>query len=269
MKSKLKTGLMIILVAAFSSCVSSKKYKAATAEAENLTSQLSACNNTVSSANAKVADLNKQVTGLSGQVSGLKNQNAALAVDAGKYQAIKAEGKLSEAELNAALAARGTSMTEIQDKLVAGLGALLDSGIDVTYKNGLLFISLPEDLLFTSGSAALGKRAKEALSPLASVVNDYPKVQIYVIGNTDSKVIHTARFRDNWSLSTERANTIVRTLAGSYAVDPRRLLSAGRSKYSPIASNDSAEGRAKNRYTEIVLNPNLIELYELMADTGN
>ncbi len=119
-------------------------------------------------------------------------------------------------------------------------------------------------MLFPAGSATWVVQAKHALSPLASVLNNYPKVQIYVVGHTDNAKIHTARFADNWSLSTERANSVVRALRDSYSVDPTRLLAGGRSKYNPVASNDTKEGRAQNRRIQIILNPDLSKLWDMM-----
>ena len=257
MKYKFTTIMIIILAIAVTSCVSSKKYKSAQQQSQKFQTELSTCDNNLKSADAKVADLNNQVTNL-------KNQNATLSVDAAKYQQLKSEAAMKEARLNAALAEQGTSMKEIQQRLVTGLSQLMDSGMDVTYKEGLLHISMPEKMLFPTGSATLSTSSKDALSPLASILNEYPKVQIYVVGHTDTQKIHTARFEDNWSLSTERANSIVRVLRDKYSVDPTRLLSAGRGKYMPVASNDTKEGRTLNRRIEIILNPNLIKLYELM-----
>ncbi len=262
MKSKLTSGLIIISVIALSSCGASKKLKASEEKVSSLTSQLSSCNTNVASANAKIGDLNKQV-------STLTATNQALAGDAAKYKALKAENEMNKQQMDAALAAQGTSMNEIQTKLVAGLGALIDSGIDVTYKEGLLHIQLPEKMLFKSGNAVLGKSSKAELSPLASILNQYPKVQVYVIGHTDIMKIHTAKYEDNWALSTERANSVVRALIKDYSLSPSRILSAGRSKFSPIASNDTKEGKAANRRIEIILNPGLIKLFELAAETGN
>ena len=265
MKLNLSTGIIIFTIA-FSSCVSSKKYKSleaqAASQAASHKNELATCNTNVASANAKIGDLNKQV-------SGLTTKNASLSADAAKYKALEAEAQHNYEQLHAALAEQGTSMNEIETKLIAGLSALIDSGIIVTYKEGLLHISLPEKMLFKPGSATLGKSSKEALSPLASILNEYPKVAIYVIGHTDTVKIHTARFEDNWTLSTERANSVVRVLRDSYAIDPARLLAAGRSKYSPVASNDTKEGKALNRRIDIILNPNLIKLYEVMIQTGN
>ena len=215
------------------------------------------CNTNVANANAKIADLNNQIASLS-------SQNAALSKDAMAYKELVADLKARQAMLNAALAEQGTSLREIKEKIIAGLSQLADSGIVVEFKNGLLYVDLPESLLFPSGSATLGSRSKSALSPLASVLNNYPKVQIYVVGHTDTIKIHNSKFFDNLSLSTERANSIVRVMKDSYAVDPARLLAAGRSKYNPIASNDTKEGRAANRRIQIILNPDLTKLWEMM-----
>jgi chemotaxis protein MotB len=259
MKNKFTACMIIVLAIAATSCVSSKKYKSAQQQSQKLQTELSTCDNNLKSSDAKITDLNNQVTSL-------KNQNAALSVDAKKYQEMKANAAMKEAKLNAALAEQGTSMKEIEDKLIKGLGQLMDSGMTVTYKEGLLHITLPEKMVFPVGSATLSKSANSALSPLASILNEYPKVGIYVVGHTDTQKIHTARFEDNWSLSTERANSIVRVLRDKYSVDPTRLLSAGRGKYMPVSSNDTKEGRTLNRRIEIVLNPNLIKLYELMNE---
>jgi chemotaxis protein MotB len=257
MKYKLTMYTIVFIAIASASCVSSKKYKSVEQQSQKLQTELTSCDNNLKTADGKIADLNSQVTSL-------KNQNAALAVDAAKYQQLKSEAEMKEAKFNAALAEQGTSMKEIEDKMTTGLVQLMDSGMVITYKEGLLHITLPEKMLFSPGSATLGKSSKDALSPLASILNEYPKVQIYVVGHTDAQKIHNARFEDNWTLSTERANSIVRVLRDKYAVDPTRLLSAGRGKYMPVASNDTKEGRTLNRRIEIIINPNLIKLYELM-----
>jgi chemotaxis protein MotB len=259
MKYKLTMYMMVFIALASASCVSSKKYKSMEQQSQKLQTELTTCDNNLKTADGRIADLNSQVTSL-------KNQNAALAADAAKYQQLKSEAERKEAKFNAALAEQGTSMKEIEDKMTTGLVQLMDSGMVITYKEGLLHITLPEKMLFSPGSATLSKTSKDALSPLASILNEYPKVQIYVVGHTDAQKIHNARFEDNWTLSTERANSIVRVLRDKYSVDPTRLLSAGRGKYMPVASNDTKEGRTQNRRIEIIINPNLIKLWELMND---
>jgi chemotaxis protein MotB len=258
---KLSTGILLVVMIALSSCKAKKELAASQEANQKLQTDLATCNtnltNTTNNSNAKIAELNNQITNLS-------NQNASLSKDATAYRELKEDLKARQAQLNAALAEQGTSLKEIREKIIAGLSDLADSGIAVEFKNGLLYVSLPEALLFKEGSATLGQKFKQALSPLASVLNNYPKVMIYVIGNTDATKIHTARFEDNWSLSTERANSIVRVFRDSYSVDPTRLLAGGRSKYNPVADNGTKEGRALNRRIQIVLNPDLAKLWDMM-----
>jgi chemotaxis protein MotB len=262
MKSKLIAGILLVVVVSMSSCKAKKELLAAQDQIQKLQSDLTSCNtnltNTTNADNAKIAGLNNQI-------STLTSQNASLSKDAGAYRDLISDLKARQAMLNAALAEQGTSLKEIREKIIAGLSSLADSGIDVEFKNGLLYVSLPESLLFPQGSATLNKKSKDALSPLASVLNNYPRVQIYVIGHTDTLKIHTAKFADNWSLSTERANSIVRVLRDSYSVDPARLLSGGRSKYNPVADNSTAAGRALNRRIQIILNPDLSKLWDMMG----
>ena len=92
------------------------------------------------------------------------------------------------------------------------------------------------------------------------MLNQYPKLEVIVVGNTDTT--HVKGVADNWSLSTERANNVVRILREKYTVDPGRLVAAGRGKFHPIADNSTKEGRAKNRRTEIVLNPDFVKIWE-------
>ena len=261
MKLQFPIFSMVVLVIALSSCGTGKKLEASQAENQKLQGDLATCNTNMvtakQQADTKIAELNNQITNLN-------NKIGSLTPDAMAYRQLKEDLQARQAQLNAALAEQGTSMREIREKIIAGLSALMDSGIDVTFKEGLLYVSLPENLLFAPGSATLGKNAKNALSPLASVLNNYPKVQVYVVGHTDTMKIHNARFEDNWSLSTERANSIVRVLRDSYNMNPTRLLSGGRSKYNPIASNDTKEGRAQNRRIQLILNPDLAKLWDMM-----
>jgi chemotaxis protein MotB len=261
MKAKLITGFLLAFLIVFSSCGTKKKLEAAEAENQKLTSDLASCNSNVTaitnSSNAKIADLNSQL-------SGCQNQNASLAKDAESYRMLKADLKARQEQLNAALAEQGTSLREIREKIISGLSDLADSGISTEFKGGLLYVTLPENMLFPVGSATLSKQSKKALSPLASVLNNYPRVQIYVVGHTDTAKIHTAKFADNWSLSTERANSVVREMRDKYGVDPARLLAGGRSKYNPVATNDTKEGRAQNRRIQIILNPDLTKLWDMM-----
>ena len=265
MRSRITTSMIILLaIALMSSCVSSKKYKTAKAENEALQSQLTAANAKMAS-DAEAA--NQKITGLNKQVSDLTAQNASLSKDATAYKKMMAEDRATQDALNAALKEQGTSMDEIAKKIETAMAQLSEAGIEVKEKEGLLLVTLPEKLLFKEGSASLDKKAKDALGPLAAILNDYPKVQIYVVGHTDSLKIHNAKFQDNLSLSTERANSIVRVFKENYQVNPARLLAAGRGKFGPVSTNSTKEGRAMNRRIQIILNPGINQLLDMMAES--
>ncbi|WP_163380564.1 OmpA family protein [Cyclobacterium sp. SYSU L10401] len=130
-------------------------------------------------------------------------------------------------------------------------------------QDGKLYVSMQDKLLFPSGSATVNRDGREALGKLAEVLNSNPDIQVMVEGHTDNVPIQ-GRFEDNWALSTARASAIVRILTDTYDVIPERVIAAGRSFYYPKASNETEEGRAKNRRTEIILTPQLKELFELL-----
>jgi len=113
--------------------------------------------------------------------------------------------------------------------------------------------------MYKSGSSKVNDEGKKALSNLAAVLNEYPKLKVIVLGHTDDKKFKKGS--DNWTLSTERANGIVRVLT-DLNVDPNRLTSGGQGKYNPVADNSTDEGRAQNRRTEIILNPDMTALLE-------
>jgi chemotaxis protein MotB len=131
-------------------------------------------------------------------------------------------------------------------------------------KNGKVYISMSDKLLFKSGSAAVEDAGKEAIKKLADVLNKNPDIDVLIEGHTDNIPIKTAKNEDNWALSADRALSIVRLLSDVNGVKPKRLVAAGRGEYFPKADNSTPEGRAKNRRTEIILTPKLDELYKLI-----
>jgi chemotaxis protein MotB len=133
----------------------------------------------------------------------------------------------------------------------------------VSIKNGKVYVSLSENLLFPSGSATVNPKGKEALGKLAEVLNVNPDITVDIEGHTDSVPIH-GRYQDNWALSVARSTAIVRILTTDYQVDPIRVVASGHSQYDPVQPNATPEGRALNRRTEIILSPKLDELYKLL-----
>lgn len=136
--------------------------------------------------------------------------------------------------------------------------------ISVEMKNGKVYVSMTDKLLFRSGSADVEEKGKGAIKTLADILNKNKDVSIMIEGHTDNVPIKTAQFQDNWDLSVARATNIVRLLDETYKVDAKMLTAAGKGEYVPKASNETAEGRAKNRRTEIILTPRLDELYKLI-----
>lgn len=163
--------------------------------------------------------------------------------------------------------ARQDSIARRMDELLrkALLGFNSDE-LTVEIKNGKVYVSMSDKLLFKSGSADVESKGKEAISILAKVLIKNPDFDILIEGHTDNVPIKTAQYKDNWDLSVARATSIVRILTSEEKMEPTRLTASGKGEFSPRASNDDAKGRALNRRTEIVLSPRLEELMELLKN---
>jgi chemotaxis protein MotB len=235
-------GITIII----SGCGPSKKLKAAQAENAQL--------------NSSVADLTSKNEDLKKQLADITARDEKLATELKRYVAECQQSKEKLEVVQTALKEQYESMQAMKAKIAEALVDFNNKGVDVYYKEGLVYVSIEDQLLYKSGSASLGKEAKAALAPLATVLNTYPDLKVIVLGNTDDTKFKKGS--DNWSLSTERANGVVRALRDDYNVDPMRLTAAGKGKYNPVADNSTAEGKAKNRRTEIILNPNLQKIWE-------
>lgn len=173
-----------------------------------------------------------------------------------------------EASLNEMkkVVARQDSITKRLNQILhdALLGFKSDE-LSVEVKNGKVYVSMTDKLLFSSGSATVQDKGVEALKVLADVMNKNKDIDILIEGHTDNIPIKTALYKDNWDLSVARATSIVRILTDDYHVDATRLTASGKGEYSPKASNNTPEGRAKNRRTEIILSPKLDEIMTLLS----
>jgi len=163
------------------------------------------------------------------------------------------------------IVARQDSITGRLNKILrdALLGFKSDE-LSVEIKNGKVYVSMSDKLLFKSGSAAIEIKGTEAIRVLADVLNKNNDIDILVEGHTDNIPIKTAVYHDNWDLSAARAISIVRILTDEYQISPLRLTASGKGEFSPRASNSTTEGRASNRRTEIILSPKLDELMKLL-----
>jgi chemotaxis protein MotB len=218
-------------------------------------------------ANAQIADLqsqNSQLTSansdLKKQVSDLGTQNSTLTTQFDSYKKECQAKEQQLKEVNEAMNDLAEDVMSLQAKIDSAEAEFNDKGLEVHSENGVVHVDMKDNLLYKSGSTKLSDDGKKALGNLASVLNEMPKLKVIVVGNTDT--MHVKGVADNWSLSTERANGVVRTLVKEYGIDPVRLTAAGKGKFNPVADNSTEEGRAKNRRTEIVLNPDWERLWE-------
>lgn len=150
---------------------------------------------------------------------------------------------------------------QLKKDLAAGIQ---DEDIQIDVEKTVVYISIADKMLFKSGSAIVSDRAKEVLGKVATVVNSKPEMEVQVEGYTDNVSISTKCMKDNWDLSVARATAVVRVLQNDYAVNPGRLIAAGRSEFVPLASNDTAEGRSTNRRTRIVILPKLDQFFDIL-----
>ena len=268
----------LCLLIAVTSCVSKKKYMVA----EN--GRLAAL--------SRERVLNRNLGQQKDEIAKLKQQNTDLMSDTTRLgQAIRDYRKslysnLSEQEkLNMLLkekmeklAEREATINKLQaevDAQNARLQSLLNSVKDallgfssdeltVTEKNGKIYVAMSDKLLFESGSAQVNKQGKEALGKLAEVLKKQHDIDVFIEGHTDNKPIKTVQFKDNWDLSVVRATSVVRILTKDYGVNPLQILPCGRGEFMPVDNNESVEGRAHNRRTEIIMAPKLDKLMDIL-----
>ncbi len=182
-----------------------------------------------------------------------------------KLQVDIAEKTLKINEINNILRKREARMNALKQSLADALVGFADKGLSVSVKDGKVYVSLSNKLLFASGSTAIDKNGKDALLGLASVLNTKPDINVLVEGHTDNQAVRqNPRFADNWDLSVLRATEVVRFLTDNGGVDPRRITASGHSEFSPVRIGDDPDSRAANRRTEIILTPKLDELLEII-----
>ncbi len=218
----------------------------------------------------QVDSLSRQIAALNRQGSDLKQKNSDLSADAATRQAQLSKNKQDLANQQAKLEhlqelmdRQKKAIEEIKKKMSAALVGFNSSELSVAIKNGKVYVSLQENLLFPSGSAVVNPKGKEALGKLAAVLNQNPEITVDIEGHTDSIPIH-GKYQDNWDLSLARSASIVRILTSDYKVDPMRVIASGHSQYDPVQPNSTSEGRQLNRRTDIILSPKLDQLFQLL-----
>ncbi len=259
----------------FTGCVPTRKWKQAEAELQSVRNDSAMQAAKIHDLQSNIAQLNQQVSDLKQQVGDLNNKTGMLSSDAANKQNLlsKSQQELASQQkrleqLQALMDQQKRAIQAIRKKMSDALVGFDPKDLSVAIKNGKVYVSLQENLLFPSGSAVVNPKGKEALGKLAQVLNVNPDITVDIEGHTDSIPIR-GRYQDNWDLSVARASSIVRILTKDYQVDPIRVIASGHSQYDPVQTNSTSEGRALNRRTEIILSPKLDELYKLLESTDD
>ena len=169
------------------------------------------------------------------------------------------------AELEELIAAKDQAMKDLKNSISKALTAFEGKGLTVEQRNGKVYVSMENKLLFKSGSWSVGNQGRNAIEQLGSVLAENPDIAVLIEGHTDNVPFSNGgKITNNWDLSTKRATAIISILSENKAISLNNLTAAGRSEYAPVESNDTAIGKAKNRRIEVVLTPKLDEISKLL-----
>ena len=206
----------------------------------------------------------KELVSREAQLLTTRNQNEALAksLTATENDLESRERKVKE--LQEILDSKDSAVNALKANISKSLLGFSDKGLTVNVKNGKVYVSMEEQLLFPSASIDINAKGKTALMQLAGALNQQKDVTIMVEGHTDNVPMRSATIKDNWDLSVLRATSIARILTTEGEVDPTRVVATGRSEYLPVDTAETPEARAKNRRIEIILTPNLNELFNIL-----
>jgi chemotaxis protein MotB len=267
-----------LLASAFSSCVvlSPKKYKSLLAKQDSLNKGWNESQLMNENLESLIAKLRKDTTGLSSALNDLKgrysemdnNYSTLRSNSSSEINKLSADLKTREQrlkEVEEILRKRDAATNQLKEKLQQALLGFTKNGLTVEIRNGKVYVSLMDKLLFPSGSIIIDEKGKQALSQLADVLKQQPEINIAVEGHTDSqKITNLGQIKDNWDLSVLRSTSVVRYLTEVSKVEAVRMTATGKGEFQPLGPNTSAEARSKNRRIEIVLSPKLDELYNLI-----
>jgi chemotaxis protein MotB len=263
----MKKSILILVILScsvgffFVSCVSNKKFLASQDRVANLSKDSVNVHNQLNDCNTQVKQVKEQVTAMESENALVQNV----------LKATSSESKMTIADQAARLKtlqdiirSQRQVMVNLQNSIAEALMSYKTDELSVFVKDGQVYVSLEEKLLFSSGSDVVNPQGAEALKSLAKVLNTASDINVIIEGYTDNVPIKTKQFADNWDLSTARAASIVRILTKDYGFDPTRITAAGRGEYHPVKPNDTDAGRAANRRTEVIISPDLSELFKLL-----
>jgi len=237
-------------------------YNATKANLDNLKASYDALEKNSSSAIAENVQKNREL------LAQLEAKEQALEAENARLKALKSELESRSnrvAELESVIAAKDAAMNELKNAISRALVDFEGKGLTVEQRDGKVYVSMENKLLFQSGSWAVGVEGKRAVKQLGSVLADNPDINVLIEGHTDNVPYSgNGTLSGNWDLSTKRATAIVEILRENSSINPESLTAAGRGEFAPIATNDTAAGKAKNRRIEVILTPELDEITKLL-----
>jgi chemotaxis protein MotB len=266
-----KIVIALSVLALLTSCVSKKKYT--DLEARNKETQ-----DLLNTATVKLNSCLEEKAALSATAALLKEQNQGLISTSKDMTILSTKGAENIEKALESIKEKDLKISRMQDALTKKDSVTLalvtslkssvgisDPDIEINVEKGVVFISIADKLLFKSGSYDVTDKAKSVLAKVAKVVNDKPDFECMVEGHTDNVPYNgTGVLLDNWDLSVKRSTSIIRVLTNQLGVKPEQLIAAGRSSYIPLVANDSAENKARNRRTRIVVLPKIDQFYDMI-----
>jgi len=276
-----KNVLMMTLLAGallMSSCASKKDLENCRLDNQNLQNENKELNTSYQVTKEQLAASNARVTSLEEQLEQSKQAYRSLQRSLDKSLANSSQNNISIEKLVDQINESNQYIRHLTDlktksdslnmvltnNLTRSLSKEELKEVDVQVLKGVVYISLADNMLYKSGSYEINDRAAETLSKIAKIIKDYKDYDVLIEGNTDNVPISRENIRNNWDLSCLRASSVVQALQNDYGVDPKRLTAGGRGEYNPLATNDTALGKQRNRRTQIIITPKLDEFMELI-----
>lgn len=276
-----KLVILLVLTVTVSSCVSKKQYAELEAKHKKTTDELVAVKNSLTKCMIEKEKCESEVTNLNSTITGLKKDkektleyvdNLTVLTKGANDNIKETLTQLSKKDkyINRirAAASKKDSLNlvvafHLKKELKDGID---DEDIEINVEKTVVFISISDKLLFKSGSYNVTDKAYDVLEKVATVIKGQPQMDVMIEGHTDSTPIKREFIEDNWDLSAKRATSITRILQHKFGVKPSRLIAAGRSSYVPLAPNDSAANKAKNRRTKIIIMPKIGQFFDMLEE---
>ncbi|MBP6126996.1 OmpA family protein [Flavobacterium sp.] len=269
--------LAAILPFALTSCVSKKKFAMLEAKEKATQDLLNTATVKLNDCLSEKEKLNSENNNLTTQMDYLKKNNSDLLSFSKEMSVLSAKGAENLEKSLESLKEKDLKITRLQDALTKKDSVTLslvtslkrevgmdDPDININVEKGVVMISIADNLLFKSGSFEVNAKAKNVLAKVAKVINSKPDFECMVEGHTDNVPYKSAVLLDNWDLSVKRSTAIVRVLQNDLGVNPKQLIPAGRSSYVPLVANNTAENKAKNRRTRIIIMPKIDQFYDML-----